>query len=372
MFVRNSGHAVRKFVNISFSLLVLLSGCTEDAAELDSPAKKPDVIKWNGANSGQTFTIGEKVPIRFSSADNTVLSGPVEVFINDSLFGKAEPGQTFEREMPTDHLRLGEHLIKVIAPATDGKKVVKNFIFEIYSDIVPVDYEFDMLEKLPHNRESYTQGLEFYKGRLFEGTGLAGHSRLMEIDLATGNERKGVKLADQYFGEGITVLNDKIYQITYQSQVCFVYDVNTLEKVNEFRYEMKEGWGLCNNGSQLIMSDGSNTVYFINPDDFSVVRTINVYNNEGDIAYLNELELINDTLYANVYQYDLIVQIDPKNGKVLGHIFMDKIKNEFEFGLDMDVLNGIAYRADKEGFYVTGKKWPHLFRIRLKKKDLPP
>lgn len=360
---------MRKFAIIPLILVILAAGCGEEKKQLQTTAKQKVLIQWKGTPSGQGFTLGDSVLIAFESAGADQLQGPISVSIDNELLAEVTAGEPFSNPISTIQMSLGEHLIKILATKADGSKVAKNFIFELKSDVVATDYDFELLETLPHKRTSYTQGLEFYKGKLYEGTGLKGSSRLMEVNVQTGEPVREIELDKSYFGEGITILNDKIYQLTYQAQKCFVYDVNTFDKIDEFVYEMQEGWGLTNNGKELLMSDGTNTIYFIDPETFKVSRKIKVYNEEGDIQYLNELEIIDDTLYANVYQYDLIVQIDPATGKVLGHIYMDKLKNEFELSLDMDVLNGIAKKQGTEGIYVTGKRWPNMFRIKLKARE---
>jgi len=348
-------------------LIFSLHSCNDEPEQkLGSAQSEKPAITWEGANSGQSFALGQEVKISFSTGKEQ-LQSEVQVVVNDSIIGTCAPGDRFDMSFNTSNLQLGEQTIKLIATKKNGQKEVRNFIFELLSDVKPEMWNVKMLEKLPHNATSYTQGLEFYKGALYEGTGLAGSSRLMEIDVATGKEKRGVALDDKYFGEGITILNDKIYQLTYQNRKALVWDANTFEQLNDIQYpnEIREGWGLTNNGQDLIMSDGSEKLYFIDPISFQIKRTLSVYNNLGSVTYLNELEVIDGLIYANIYQYDIIAMIDPKNGKVVGQIYLDNLKNEFQVSTDTDVLNGIAKDPMKQGFYVTGKKWPNMFRVEL-------
>lgn len=352
---------------VFIGVILLFESCNGEPEQKLGNAQKPQpAITWEGANSGQSFTLGQDVKIAFTSGTNQ-LKSPVQVMVNDSLIGQCNVGERFEVMFNTSELMLGEHVIKLIATKNNGQNEVRNFIFELLSDVKPEMWTVKVLEKLPHNTASYTQGLEFYNGKLYEGTGLAGSSRLMEIDLATGKEKRGVALDAKYFGEGITILNDKVYQLTYQNRKALVWDVNSFELINEIRFpdEIKEGWGLTNNGSELILSDGTEKLYFIDPNTFKINKTLSVYNNLGAVNYLNELELIDGVIYANIYQYDIIAMIDIKNGKVLGQIYLDNLKNEFQVTTDTDVLNGIAKDPMKQGIYVTGKKWPHLFRVEI-------
>ncbi len=357
----------RKFGIIMLSAWVF-AACQNEKAELSSAQQSPRAIDWAGANSGQSFKLGDEVLVKFTSAK--IGSRPIEVMVDDSLLAKVNPGDDFEMPLSTKGFTLGEHLIKVIAYPEADKPEVRNFVFNLNSNFAAVDYDIEILEKLPHNTTWYTQGLEFYGGKLFESTGLNGSSKIIEVNMQNSTEKRSKDLDKKYFGEGITILNDKIYQLTYKAQTCFVYDLNTFEQINEFKYNILEGWGLTNNGKELLMSDGTEKIYFIEPETFQVKRSIKVHNEEGDIQFLNELEMINDTLYANVYQYDLIVQIDPNTGMVLGHIYMAELRNAFEPNLEMDVLNGIAKDSSKDGFYVTGKKWPFMFRVKLKERKV--
>jgi glutamine cyclotransferase len=175
-----------------------------------------------------------------------------------------------------------------------------------------------------------------------------------------------VKLADKYFGEGITILNDKIYQLTYKHQKGFVYRLSDFALIDTFAFRSTEGWGLTNDGTNLIMSDGTHLLTWINPVDYTVVKTVQVANNRGLVNNLNELEYINGTIYANVYTTDIIVQIDPETGKVISEINLAGILNMYKNAGDkIDYLNGIAFNQKTGNLFVTGKYWPKMFEIKL-------
>ncbi|MET0753271.1 MAG: glutaminyl-peptide cyclotransferase [Pyrinomonadaceae bacterium] len=238
--------------------------------------------------------------------------------------------------------------------------------------VVPV-YTFDIVKTYPHDPKAFTQGLDFQNGVFYEGTGGKNgddfYSSLRKVEIETGKVLQKFDLARDYFGEGITVLNDKIYQITWQEKTAFVYDMN-FKQLKEFKYA-GEGWGLTNDGTNLIMSDGTHVIKFINPETFETVRTITVLDEKGKpIVRLNELEYINGEIWANIWQEGWIIRLDPATGKLLGRIDMEKFADEqMEKDESADVLNGIAYDEATDRIFITGKKWRNLFEIKVKPKQ---
>jgi glutaminyl-peptide cyclotransferase len=231
---------------------------------------------------------------------------------------------------------------------------------------IPVNLPYTIVNVYPHDTAAYTQGLEWHNGFLYEGTGLNGESFLRKAALTTGKTLQRIDLAKEYFGEGITILNNKIYQLTWQNHKVFVYDLSTFKKTQELDWAY-EGWGLSNNGRQLIITTGSNNVYFVNTENLQIEKTLSVYDNNGPLANLNETELINGSLYSNVYQTDRIVRIDTASGAVTAQLDLSNIleKNNQPNYPNRDYLNGIAYDSTKQLLYVTGKKWPALFALKL-------
>ncbi len=237
---------------------------------------------------------------------------------------------------------------------------------------VPPAIQYNVIKVYPHDTSSYTQGLIWYNNTLYEGTGLKEKSKLLRVDLNTGKQNQQVKLDDKYFGEGITILNNKIYQLTWQEHKVFVYDLNTFKKEQEFEWPY-DGWGLTNNGKDLIVSTGNNSLYFVDPTTFKILRTLGVSDNYGPVAYINELEYVNGFIYANIYETDTIIKINPETGAVVGKLDLSDIlsKNGVAYNPQQigpntgNVLNGIAFDSAKNSFYVTGKCWPALFEIKL-------
>lgn len=270
--------------------------------------------------------------------------------------------------IPNEHLHIGRNKIEVVAFKENGKEGRNSKIITLFSSITPQNLEYDVIKILKHHDDHFTEGFEINNGVLYEGTGEYGTSGIYKIDLNNQKIIQSTKLDSTYFGEGITLLNGKIYQLTYKKQKAFVYDDKTLKQIGEFSYPNKEGWGLTNNGKELIMSDGSSNIYFINPVDFSEKRRIQVYSNIQEYSYINELEYVNGYIYANVWTTDLIIKIDAKTGAVVATISLYDLINssKLKSTKDIDVLNGIAYNIKNKSLYVTGKFWPYIYNIKLK------
>lgn len=233
-------------------------------------------------------------------------------------------------------------------------------------------YNYEIVKTYPHDPTAFTQGLEFRDGVLYEGTGGKEgdnfYSSLRKVDFASGKVLQKYDLPREYFGEGITIFNDKIYQLTWREMTAFVYDLN-FKKTGEFRYA-GEGWGLTHDGTNLIMSDGTHVIRFVDPEDFKTVRTIVVKDENGKpVMQLNELEFVKGEIWANIWQSGWIVRIDPKDGKLLGRIDLNTmVDDEQSKNRRADVLNGIAYDASADRLFVTGKQWTRLFEIKVNPK----
>lgn len=231
-------------------------------------------------------------------------------------------------------------------------------------------YDYKVVAVYPHSTSAYTQGLFLYDGKLIESTGEYGHSTLRRVELKTGKVLQQVKLSSGYFGEGAVELNDKIYQLTWRDERVFVYDAKTFKKIKEFNYP-GEGWGVATDGELLYLSDGTYNIYKINPETFERLDTITVTNpiNGSRVTMLNELEWVEGELWANVFNSDFIVRIDPSSGKVVGIIDLKGILPKADRGFDSEeVLNGVAYDSISKKIYVTGKRWNKLFEIEISEK----
>lgn len=239
-------------------------------------------------------------------------------------------------------------------------------VVEKQTPIIP----FTVVAEFPHNKNSFTEGFVFHEGVLFESTGSPESSPESEsvagpVDMKTGQIDVKVKLdKNVYFGEGIIFLKNKLFQLTYRNQTCFVYDAKSFKKIGSYQFSNKEGWGMTTDGSQIIMSDGTDVLSYINPDNFQITKTLQVSENGFAVQNLNELEFIGGYLYANIWTTNNIVKIDPANGKVVGKLDLTTLKNQaLQRNPAAAETNGIAYDAITKKIYVTGKLWPNIYQV---------
>lgn len=228
---------------------------------------------------------------------------------------------------------------------------------------IPV-FGYEVINTYPHDVNAFTQGLFIRNGVLYEGTGLKGLSSLRKVDLKTGKVLEERKLQDEYFGEGITTDGKRIIQLTWKARKGFVYDLNTFAPIMDFSYPT-EGWGITYDGRNFIMSDGTATLYFLDPQNLKEIGRIEVYDDKGPVVRLNELEYVNGEIFANIWWEERVARIDPKTGRVTGWIDLRGLLSQSDRKSDVNTLNGIAYDSEKEKLYVTGKLWPKLFEIKI-------
>ncbi|MEM7086167.1 MAG: glutaminyl-peptide cyclotransferase [Bacteroidota bacterium] len=248
----------------------------------------------------------------------------------------------------------------------DGSTFTVSREIIITADQTPKLYGYTILESYPHDINAFTQGLEFENDTLYESTGQRKKSTLRKTNYETGAVLKNKKLEDQYFAEGITVLNDKIYQLTWQRNTGFIYDLNSFDQTGSFVYgASKEGWGLCNDGTHIYKSDGTEKIWRLNPKTLAEESYIEIYTNTSKIPKVNELEWVDGKIYANVWQRDAIAIVNPANGAVEGVIDLKGLQAQVTQHETLDVLNGIAYNGEPNILYVTGKNWDKLFKIEV-------
>lgn len=230
----------------------------------------------------------------------------------------------------------------------------------------PLEMGYSVLKVYPHDTTSFTEGLLWANDHLYESTGMKGESGIIKAKLETGKSLLRNKLSNDLFGEGLCILNNKIYQLTWQDHKVFVYDMNFKKLPQEFEWPF-EGWGMTTNGKQLIISTGSSNIYFVNPETFKIERTLGVSNNNGYVDSINELEFVNGYIYANVWQSDYILKINAQSGLVEARADLSQVleKNNLPRTSKTDVLNGIAYNSATQSFYITGKYWPAVFEIKF-------
>lgn len=284
------------------------------------------------------------------------------------------------KEFPTTNGKL-----KLDMPTLGNKVLVAKFNLEerpieiekrikVLAPNPPEVYTYEILGTYPHDPKAYTQGLEFNEGVLYESTGKKGASTLRKVNYQTGEILQKVDLDKTVFGEGITILNDKLYQLTWQSGIGYVYNPDNLEKIKNFSYgESREGWGLCNDGEKLFKSDGTEKIWFLDPSTLKEQGYIETVTNKSIFNMANELEYLDGKLYANVYQKESMMIIDATSGAIEGVINFGGLKNKVTKGPEWDdgnsVLNGVAYHKERNTFFVTGKNWDKLFEVKIRKKN---
>ncbi len=330
--------------------MVVLASCGEKTRSnnfsIHTNAKKNEI------------TIGETLEISLKNPKNLEITS-VTYQIDD---------MTIEIPYQIQDLRLGSHNLSATVNYGDNSENITTIIF-VLNDQTPKIYSYNIINEYPHDITSYTQGLEFHNGELYESTGQYGESKLRKLDYKTGKVLKNINLSKEYFGEGLTILNDKIYQLTWQENTGLVYDVTTFEQTGSFKYgESKEGWGLCNDGKILYKSDGTENIWILNPETNAEEFHIQAFHNRGKVIGLNELEWIDGKIYANRYQLNGVAIINPKNGAVEGVVDFSPLKDKVTQHQGLDVLNGIAYNPETKTIFVTGKRWDKLFEVEIVEK----
>ncbi len=262
--------------------------------------------------------------------------------------------------------KLGYQNLKAIV-YYDGESVGQEITsrVELGSSIQPKLLTYKIVNTYPHDSTSFTQGLEFYRDTLFESTGQHGTSYIRKIDYKTGKVYKQVDLEQQYFGEGITMINDKVFQLTWQSGVGFVYDVNNLKREKTFKYDREiEGWGMANDGTNIYWSDGTEKIWKMDPATQKMISYVNVYSAANKIKSVNELEFVDGKIYGNIWQRDAVAVIDPATGSVVSVLDLKELRPQLR-SKRAEALNGIAYNRKTGTLFVTGKNWDKMFEIKV-------
>lgn len=262
--------------------------------------------------------------------------------------------------------RLGEK--ELIAEfELEGRPIRLSKTITVLASDAPKIYTYEVVNTYPHDRNAFTQGLEFHEGMLYESTGRNGESSLRKVDFTSGEILENIPLDDSYFGEGITILNGKIYQLTWQSGIGFIYDLQNMEREGRFNYgNSKEGWGLCNNGKVLYKSDGTDKIWMLDPVSLNEQGYIQTVTNKSVFNKANELEYIDGKIYANVWQKESMMIIDASSGAIEGVVNFGGLKEQVTKHPKLDVLNGVAWHPERKTLFVTGKYWDKLFEVRIK------
>lgn len=343
-------------------LVFTLTACEGDNSNIEG---NPPVSKKSYfANAGQIrpVAIGDSVflEIGYKSEAASEVAFTLNGASANAIKIEGAPGRYW---VSTKGSHIGTNGISAVSTFADQTTESIGVNVYVKSDITPEKLTYVVLQEFEHDPSYYTQGLVYEEGWIYEGTGLTNESRLACYNLQTREMKHEIAMDNQIFGEGITIFDGKIYQITYQSGKVFVYDKETFTKVRDFAW-YSEGWGLTHNGTELILSDGTATLYFIDPATFTETRKLEIADDYGPVLKINELEYVDGLVYANVWQTDRIIVIDPESGKVVKETSLAGILPDFAATVQQDfVLNGIAYNSSANTFIVTGKKWPKMFEI---------
>ncbi len=311
--------------------------------------------------SNEKQPLGATITLSAKTKDGAEPLDSLRWFI-DGKWVKTTKGEDITWE--TKEETTGTHRIEAVAHYTSGQRDIVPVTMFLLAPQAPRQYTYKVMQVYPHDTKAYTQGLLFDGGFLYESTGLEKESSLRKVNIQTGDTIQTTNLSAEMFGEGLALVDDKLIQLTWKNQVAFVYQKSDFKQLNRINYRMSEGWGLTYDGTHLLMTDGSATLYFLDKEYLTEVRRLEVCDNKSIVQQLNELEYINGELWANVYYSDDILRIDPKTGIVLGRINMTGLLQGSEKN-DSNVLNGIAYDEKTGKIYVTGKNWPKLFEIQV-------
>jgi glutamine cyclotransferase len=331
----------------------------ETAGADTRPARR--LIEVLAPADNASFTCNGNIVFSVAHAAGQITVDSVQVWVGSRLTETLTtlPASS-ELKMTGDPGRLS---IRAVAFSSESKPQTVTLFVNLLSDITPVTYRYRVVRSYPHDRRAYTQGLVYDNGFFYEGTGQQGESSLRKVEVETGKVISQVNLDGSLFGEGVALLGDRIYQLTWTSKVGFVYEKESLRQINRIYYQT-QGWGLTTMGDSLVMSDGTNVIWYLDPD-FNVLSSVDVWDNRGMVDNLNELEMIDGELWANIWQTDRIARIDPLTGKVLGYVDLGNLLPRDERRPETDVLNGIAWDALGKRLFVTGKYWPRLYEITV-------
>jgi glutaminyl-peptide cyclotransferase len=348
----------------SFTFLLVVFIAFQCCTSKTQRSRKP-VSTINLFPSGKNYVAGQSIEIKVSTKVHDGELKEAKLYLNNELLATSD--QLIFTVKIEKLTFIGINTLQIVSEKKDGASNSRIHTFTVLSNVVPQKYNYEIVREHPHSTEHFTQGLEFYDGFLYEGTGEHGKTGIYKIEHTSGRILQSKKLDEKYFGEGITILNNKLYQLTYKTQIGFVYNLADFAVIDSFRFDSKEGWGLTNDGKSLIMSDGTGTLTWLNPDNYSVEKRIQVADNQRVWQYINELEFIDGYIWANVWTTNQIIRIDATTGKIAGYADLEGILSIMhQTQLErIDVLNGIAYNPKNNNFYVTGKLWPKLFEIKI-------
>ena len=349
---------------LSFYLIAILIVISCDIEKkIESPRIK-SYLKIISPNSNEIIKKNDSIRIN-------IISDSKEKSIKESTLLLNKDTFNFKNKInisTNSLLRYGRYNIKIRTLFDDGSVEDKSKNIFLYPDQKPKELEYELIKIITHDPETYTQGLLIDESKyLIESSGQYGKSFIKKVDMESNIIINKLMIDKKLFAEGITVYDDKLYMLTWKSNKGLILDKNTLELIGEFNYST-EGWGLTTIDDNLVMSDGTEKLFFIDPKSFKINNYIEVYDNNGKVENINEMEYINDKIYANIYGKDIIAIINYKTGEVENIINLEGLLNRENYNTNIDVMNGIAYNLENESILVTGKWWPSMFEIKIKEK----
>ena len=353
-----------KKYNLPFYLIAILIviSCNIEK-KIESPRIK-SYLKIISPNSNEIIKKNDSIRIN-------IISDSKEKSIKESTLLLNKDTFNFKNKInisTNNLLRYGRYNIKISTLFDDGSVEDKSKNIFLYPDQKPKELEYELIKIITHDPETYTQGLLIDESKyLIESSGQYGKSFIKKVDMKSNIIINKLMIDKKLFAEGITVYDDKLYMLTWKSNKGLILDKNTLELIGEFNYST-EGWGLTTIDDNLVMSDGTEKLFFIDPKSFKINNYIEVYDNNGKVENINEMEYINDKIYANIYGKDIIAIINYKTGEVENIINLEGLLNRENYNTNIDVMNGIAYNLENESILVTGKWWPSMFEIKIKEK----
>ena len=348
-----------KLIHLSFCAVFLLTNCSNGQREHTSAGSQ-----WLSPLAGTSVNLGDSVNLQLNLSN---IADSVVFYTDGIKLGNSKGDSVLQ--ISTTKLSLGIKTIaaKVYRGTEVPEEISTNIV--VKSTLVPEKLKWSVQATFNHDTSSYTQGLEFHQGFLYESDGLLGESSIRKTEIASGKVLQITKISDEIFAEGITIVEDKILMLTYRNAINLEFELNSLNLIRQFPVQyQREGWGLCNDGKVIYSTDGTNSIYILNKDSYMQEGSIEVYDHKGPVNELNELEFVDGMIYANIYNSSRIVIIDPTTGQVkaeadLSNLYPDSRRKMKDF--DGFVLNGIAWDSKGKRLFVTGKKWDKLFQIKL-------
>lgn len=348
-----------------FKLLLVTTLAIFIVACDDKPTSANELFELSIKDLKKTYTPDNAISFSVINKKNTSVDS-VSYYLSYDLINSSSTLSEVSVSLKNHKLGSRNVIAKIYS---EGNLYEVSKQISILSNIKPKVYSYKILEEYPHDNQAYTQGLEFHDGTLYESTGQYKKSSLRKTNFETGEVYKNISIPDAYFGEGLTIINNKIFQLTWKEKTGFIYNLETLEKTGSFVYgKSKEGWGLCNDGKVIYKSDGTEKIWTLNANTLGEENYIEIVTNTSKIKSVNELEWVDGKIYANIYLKDAIAIVNPKNGAVEGVIDFTSLKEHVAEHKEDEVLNGIAYKGEPNILYVTGKNWDKLFKVEIVEK----